>query len=327
MKFALALFITAFAALTVWGQAPTLHIVTEIPNLRSEFYSAKIKVKPLRLRPGTNTQITNNDSDFFVNQQYTDFLNRFPDQSGFDFWLSQTIPDPCAGNSECIQIRRDNTSGAFFLSIEFLETGYLVERMYKVAYGDADATSNWHGAHSLKVPIVLRSELLPHELQVSDGVIVGQTGWEGVLAANKAAFATDFVSRARFSSAFPTSLTPSQFVAALFSNAGVTPSEADTEAAVGEFVAGATNTEDTAARGRAVKRVAENSVLDANEKNRAFVLMQYIGYLRRDPNTGPDSDYTGYDFWLQKMNSHGGDFHAAQMVRSFIVSGEYLARF
>ncbi len=326
MKFALALFITAFAALTVWGQAPTLHIVTEIPNLPSELYYGNIKVKPLRLRPGTNTPITINDSDFFVNQQYTDFLNRFPDQSGFDFWLSQTIPDPCAGNSECIQIRRDNTSGAFFLSIEFLETGYLVERMYKVAYGDADATSTWQGAHSLKVPIVRRSEFLPDELQVSHGVIVGQTGWEGVLAANKAAFATDFVSRARFSTAFPTSLTPAQFVAALFSNAGVTPSAADTKAAVDEF-GPATNTVDTAARGRAVKRVAENSVLDTTEKNRAFVLMQYIGYLRRDPNTGPDSDYTGYDFWLQKMNSHGGDFHAAQMVRSFIVSGEYLARF
>ena len=89
MKFALALLITAFAALTVWGQAPTLHIVTEIPNLPSELYYGNIKVKPLRLRPGTNTPITINDSDFFVNQQYTDFLSRFPDQCGFDFWVNQ----------------------------------------------------------------------------------------------------------------------------------------------------------------------------------------------------------------------------------------------
>ena len=48
MKFALALLITACAALTVWGQAPTLHIVTEIPNLPSELYYGNIKVKPLR---------------------------------------------------------------------------------------------------------------------------------------------------------------------------------------------------------------------------------------------------------------------------------------
>ena len=67
--------------------------------------------------------------------------------------------------------------------------------------------------------------------------------------------------------------------------------------------------------------------LNSAEKNKAFVLMQFLGYLRRDPNSGPDTDYTGYDFWLQKLNNHGGDFHAADMVRSFIVSGEYLNRF
>ena len=115
MKFALALLITAFAALTVWGQAPTLHIVTEIPNLPSELYYGNVKVKPLRLRPGTNTPITINDSDFFVNQQYTDFLSRFPDQSGFNFWVNQI--QSCNGNATCIAGQRDNTSGAFFLSI------------------------------------------------------------------------------------------------------------------------------------------------------------------------------------------------------------------
>jgi len=76
-----------------------------------------------------------------------------------------------------------------------------------------------------------------------------------------------------------------------------------------------------------VRRIAENPILNNAEKNKAFVLMQYLGYLRRDPNTGPDTDYTGYDFWLQKLNSQGGDFHAAQMVRSFLVSTEYLNRF
>ncbi|HEX9424279.1 MAG TPA: hypothetical protein VF899_13630, partial [Pyrinomonadaceae bacterium] len=134
MKFAVALLITAFAALSVWGQAPTLHIVTEIPNLPSDLYYGTTKVKPLRLRPGTNTPITINDADFFVNQQYVDFLSRFPNQSGFDFWVNQITS--CNGDAICIAGARDNTSGAFFLSIEFQETGYLVERMYKVAYGD-----------------------------------------------------------------------------------------------------------------------------------------------------------------------------------------------
>ena len=328
MKFALALLITAFAALTVWGQAPTLRIVTEIPNLPSELYYGNIKVKPLRLRPGTLTPITINDSDFFVNQQYTDFLSRFPDQSGFDFWIAQITS--CNGDATCIAGQRDNSSGAFFLSIEFQETGYLVERMYKVAYGDVNGTSTFGGTHTLPVPIVRRSEFLPDTLQMSNGVVVGVTGWETVLENNKVAFSNTFVGRASFITAYPTSLTPTDFVNQLFAKAGVTPTGQQLTDAINEF-GGAGNTANTAARGRALRRIAENPSLNSAEKNKAFVLMQYFGYLRRDPNVGtgpnPDTDYTGYDFWLQKLNNHGGDFHAAQMVRSFIVSGEYLNRF
>ncbi len=324
MKFAVALLITAFAALTTWGQAPTLRIVTEIPNLPSELYYGNVKVKPLRLRPGTTTPITINDADFFVNQQYVDFLSRFPDSNGFNFWINQI--SSCANDAVCIAGQRDNTSGAFFLSIEFQETGYLVERMYKVAYGDAQAQSTFGGTHPLLVPIVRRIDFLPDTLQLSNGVVIGQSGAELQLEANKVAYAGTFVGRTRFTTAFPTSLTPTQFVTALFANAGVTPSGSEQSAAVNEF-GGAGNTADTAARGRAVRRVAENSTLTNTEKNKAFVLMQYLGYLRRDPNAGPDTDYTGYDFWLQKLNNHGGDFHAAQMVRSFIVSSEYLNRF
>ena len=322
MKFAVALLITAFAALTVWAQAPTLHIVTEIPNLPSDLYYGTTKVKPLRLRPGTNTPITINDADFFVNQQYVDFLSRFPDQSGFDFWISQTTPTPCAGDTECIQGRRDNTSGAFFLSIEFQETGYLVERMYKVAYGDATATSTWQGAHQLPVPIVRRSEFLPDTLEMSHGVVVGVTGWEAVLETNKQAYATDFVSRARFTTAYPGGMPNSQFVDTLNTNAGGNIlSQSERDQLVSDLTSGAKT------RAQVVRAVAEDTDLSSAEKNKAFVLMQYLGYLRRDPNVGPDTDYTGYDFWLQKLNNHGGDFHAAQMVRSFIVSGEYLNRF
>jgi len=315
MKIAVALVITAFAALTVWGQAPTLHVVTEIPNLPSDLYYGTTKVKPLRLRPGTNTPITINDSDFFVNQQYVDFLSRFPDQSGFDFWVNQITS--CNGDANCIAGQRDNTSGAFFLSIEFQETGYLVERMYKVAYGDSTGTSTFGGTHSLSVPIIRRSEFLPDTLEMSNGVIVGQPNWQTVLDNNKIAFANDFVSRARFTTAYPSSMTLAQFVDALNANAGNPLSQAERDSLVNSSLT----------RAQIVRAVAEDSDLASAEKNKAFVLMQYIGYLRRDPNSGQDTDYTGYDFWLQKLNNHGGDFHAAQMVRSFIVSGEYLNRF
>src|SRR5687768_787053 len=218
MKFAVALLITAFSALTVWGQAPTLRVVTEIPNLPSDLYYGTTKVKPLRLRPGTNTPITINDSDFFVNQQYVDFLNRFPDQAGLDFWVGQI--NSCGSNAGCIENMRDNVSGAFFLSIEFEQTGYLVERMYKTAYGDATGLSRIGeptGAppHEIKVPIVRRSEFLPDTLQIGNGVVVGKPGWEALLTNNKTAYANDFVSRARFTTAFPTSMSPLDFVNAL----------------------------------------------------------------------------------------------------------------
>jgi hypothetical protein len=318
MKFAIALLITAFAALTVWGQAPTLHIVTEIPNLPSELYYGNIKVKPLRLRPGTNTPITINDSDFFVNQQYTDFLSRFPDQSGFDFWQNQI--NSCGGNAACVAGARDNTSGAFFLSIEFQETGYLAERMYKVAYGDASGASTLGGNHNLSVPIIRRSEFLPDQLQLSNGVVIGQPGDQAKLEANKVAYANDFVARARFTNIYG-AMANAAFVDALNVNSGNALDSGQRNNLVNQLNA------TTMTRAQVVRAVAEDSDLTNAEKNKAFVLMQYLGYLRRDPNSGQDTDYTGYEFWLQKLNQHGGDFHAAQMVRSFIVSGEYLNRF
>jgi len=82
-----------------------------------------------------------------------------------------------------------------------------------------------------------------------------------------------------------------------------------------------------AARTRALRDVAENSLLNQQEFNRAFVLMQFIGYLRRNPNDSPDSDYTGYDFWLTKLNALNGNFVNAEMVKAFIGSQEYRQRF
>ncbi len=61
----------------------------------------------------------------------------------------------------------------------------------------------------------------------------------------------------------------------------------------------------------------------------AFVLMQYFGYLRRNPNDPPEPtlDFQGYNFWLNKLNQFNGDFRAAEMVKAFLVSTEYRQRF
>ena len=153
-------------------------------------------------------------------------------------------------------------------------------------------------------------------------------GWEQMLENNKQAFAAVFAQRPRFVSAYPTSLSPDAFVDKLFNNAGVTPADSERAAAINEFGA-ATNTTDIAARARALRRIAENATLAQQEFNRAFVLMQYFGYLRRNPNDAPEAtlDFQGYNFWLNKVNAFNGDFANAEMVKAFITSIEYRQRF
>jgi hypothetical protein len=255
------------------------------------------------------------DPQFFVAQHYRDFLNREPDASGLAYWVNQITS--CGNDAACIDVKRVNVSAAFFLSIEFQETGYFVYKFYKAAYGNLPGTV---------VPIRFQ-DLLSDTQQIGQDVIVGEGAWAAKLEANKKAFAAAFVVRSRFTSAFATSLTPAQFVDALYVNAGVSsPPAAERAAAINEFGAAA-DTSDNAARARALRRVAENATLHQQELNRAFVLMQYFGYLRRNPNDPPNSDYAGFDFWLAKLLEHNGNFVSAEMVKAFLVSTEYRDRF
>jgi hypothetical protein len=253
-------------------------------------------------------------SDYFVRQQYLDFLNREPDEAGLNFWVNNI--ESCGANVECRANKRTETSAAFFISIEFQQTGYLVYRMYQSAYGAMPGAP---------VPVT-RGDFAPDSQAISNGVVVNRTGWEALLESNKQSFALEFVQRARFTSAYPSSMTPSQFVDTLFTNAGVTPSGSDRTAAIAEFNSAQTSS-DVLARGRALRKVSENSALAQKEFNKAFVLMQYFGYLRRDPNSGPDGDFSGFNFWLDKLDHFNGDFRSAEMVKAFLVSGEYRQRF
>lgn len=263
-------------------------------------------------------------ADFFVRQHYLDFLNREPDQAGLQFWTNEITS--CGNNASCVEVKRVNVSAAFYLSIEFQQTGYLVERIYKSSYGDATGTSSVGGVHQFQVPIVRFNEFQTDTQQIAQGVIVGQNGWEAVLENNKVNFCQAFVQRTRFTTAFANSMTPAQFVDKLFQNAGVTPTTAERDAAINEF-AGAGDSSSVSARGRAVRRVAEHATLVQLEFRKAFVLMQYFGYLRRNPNDAPDTDHSGYDFWLNKLNDFNGNFVNAEMVKAFILSIEYRNRF
>jgi hypothetical protein len=163
-------------------------------------------------------------------------------------------------------------------------------------------------------------------------VIVGQGNWQQQIEDNKQAFAEEFVQRSRFTTAYPLTLTPAQFVDGLNDQAatsGVKPlSPAERDQLVADLSAGIKT------RAQVLRAVAEDQTLSSAEYNRAFVLMQYFGYLRRNPNDPQDSDYTGYDFWLTKLNNFtqpGDDVlvrvQNAEMVKAFIVSAEYRGRF
>jgi CSLREA domain-containing protein len=253
-------------------------------------------------------------TEYFVRQQYLDFLGREPDEAGLNFWYRNI--EGCGDDANCRTAKRTDTSAAFFLSIEFQQTGYLVYRTYRAAYGDMPGA-----------PVPLRvDEFKPDTAAIGNGVIVNKNGWETQLEQNKQAFMSEFVQRPRFVTEYPVMLTPVEFVDHLFVNAGVAPSTEARSLAIGEFGSDA-NSSDAAARGRALRRVAENSVLARQEFNQAFVLMQYFGYLRRDANAGQGTDFSGYNFWLNKLNTFNGNFGDAEMVKAFLMSGEYRGRF
>jgi len=257
--------------------------------------------------------------DFFVHQHYIDFLGREPDAAGFQFWKNQILS--CGTDAQCIEVRRINVSVSFFLSIEFQETGYFTERTYRAAFGNGVSSSTLGGLHLLSVPIIRLNEFLPDSQAIAQGVIVGQGNWQQKLDDNKNAFTAEFVQRPQFLSFFPLSLTAAQFVDNLNSKAGNPLSTSERNQLVNDL---ATNAK---TRAQVLRAVVEDSDFVNAEFNRAFVLMQYFGYLRRNPNDPQDTDYTGYDFWLTKLNQFNGNYINAEMVKAFLSSIEYRQRF
>ena len=266
--------------------------------------------------PATNAI---DDPQTFVCQHYHDFLNRQPDAPGLAFWTNQITS--CGSDRACLEERRVNVSASFFLSIEFQDTGYLVERIYKAAYGDATSTSTFPSNHQLSVPSARLNEFLSDTQEIGQGVVVGQGDWRQQIENHKLAFASEFVARSRFTGAYPSSMTATQFVDKLNINAGNPLSQSECDQLVSDLSTGVQS------RAQVLRAIAESSNVKLAESNRAFVLMQYFGYLRRNPNDPQDSDYTGYDFWLTKLNQFDGNYINAEMVKAFITSIEYRQRF
>jgi hypothetical protein len=250
------------------------------------------------------------DTDFFVRQHYADFLGREADASGLAFWkseITQCETRPEAERQSCREVKRINVSAAFFLSTEFQQTGFLVYRFQQAAFNTGER-------------LRLR-DFLADRLEVSRGVVVGQGNWEQQLEQNRQAYAELFVARPAFLALYPATMSASAFVDALNANTGGSLSQTERDDLAARLGG------EQLTRAQVLRAVSEDGDFKAREFNRAFVLMEYFGYLRRNPDGAPDSDFTGYNFWLSKLNEFNGDFIKAEMVRAFISSDEYGKRF
>jgi hypothetical protein len=234
--------------------------------------------------------------EYFVRQHYLDFLGREPDEAGFNFWSDQILE--CGGDVACTERRTVNVSAAYFLSIEFQRTGGLVDRLYRASYRRNPRYA----------------EFMPDRDVITRDVVVGRSGWERQLAANEKAFVDNWVTRPDFEAAY-SGLSNVEYVDHLLANTGVRFAPTERDSLVSSLSGGALSRADV------LQQIAANDNFAKARFNEAFVLMEYFGYLRRDP------DAEGYRYWLGKLNQFDGNFERAEMVKAFISSGEYRGRF
>jgi hypothetical protein len=221
---------------------------------------------------------------FFVRQQYIDFLGREPDPIGFVGW--QDILNKCAaGDTSCDRI---NVSSGFFRSPEFQERGYFIYKFYSAALG---RKPNY-------------AEFMPDLAKVSGFLSDAQ------LEANKVAFVQEFMTRTEFVNRYG-SLSNTAFVDTLIQTAGLT-NHPSRDGWITQLNNGSTTKADV------LRAFTESTEVYNKFYNEAFVVMQYFGYLRRDPDAS-------YLTWIQTINGNGGDYRA--MISGFINSNEYVLRF
>ena len=289
-KIAAALFAAAVLAANSYAQgqtAPTLRVVTEDPTLPSELFYGDVKVKPVRLRPGTNQRITIEDGDFFVQQQYIDFLSRFPEASGFQAWMN--VLNSCNGDPNCLhgpEGKRVLVSQSFYQSPEFNIKGFFAHRFYAASLGR-----------------LATYEEFTRDMRSLTGATAEETN------AKREVFAAAWVQRGDFKQAYD-SLSNAAFVDKLLQTAGITLANRN------QLVA---SLDGGASRASVLRQIVDSAELQAKEYDPAFVAIQYYGYLRRTP------EQQGYNDWLNYLRSHPGDYKT--MVWGFLYSPEYNNRF
>jgi hypothetical protein len=281
--------------------------VTVAPNAQFGDYSIRLQASSgevaylaggLTVDPGVNTATANPDDDapFFVRQHYRDFLGRDPDQNGLAYWTNQM--SGCGADAACLRQKRIDVSAAFFQSDEFQQTGSYVYGLYKAGLVRQPSYDEFSADR-------------PH--------VVGGAN----LDVSKARLADAFVQRTEFLQKFQDQNTAGKFVDALLQQVRQT-SGVDLSAERNDLIENyATGRNLNDSRAQVLLMVADDPAFKQAEYNRAFVLMQYFGYLRRAPDTN------GYDFWLNVLNNKlPGDASTSHaMVCAFISANEYQYRF
>jgi hypothetical protein len=269
----------------------------------------------------------------FVRSQYHDFLAREPDAPGLAFWTDniEKCNDPArrpAGQTAalCIDKQRESTAIAFFMSPEFQMTGGYVYRLYK---GSLTGSPNYDGGSPGRFPNFFL-EFMKDMSQVSEGIVVNNQISGTVVEANRNRLAAEFVLRPEFAAKYG-GLDNTLYVLELFNTTTIQATPSEKQALINGLNNG------TETRASVLRKVVDGTVVVSEgnvqftttygqafynqENKRVFVFMEYVGYLRRNP------DAAGFIHWLGKLNQYNGDPFQAEMVRSFILSPEYRSRF
>jgi hypothetical protein len=223
------------------------------------------------------------DPTFFVTQHYLDFLNRAPDADGLAAWL-RVLSNCKAGDRTCDRVA---VSSAFFLSPEYQTKGFYAIRFYLAAFG--------------RLPTY--REFIRDTYRLN-----GATAAESIAA--RGLFADEFTEREEFTGVYDR-LSNTAYVDRLIQSIGVVVPIRD------QLILDLDMGRKT--RAQVLRDIVESNAVAAATFNRAFVLSQYFGYLRRDPDAG------GFNNWLAYLNANPGDFRT--MVNGFVNSVEYRLRF
>ena len=275
---------------------------------------------------GATLTITDNDTasssvnpintvDFFVRQQYLDFLNRDPDTGGFNDW--RNVLNTCGTNQgglgSPVTCDRVQVSSGFYRSTEFTERGYFIFRFYNAVLG--------------RLP--LYTDFISDLSSLSDSQSPAEQ--QGRIAT----FIAGFMMRDEFSAKYPglaTSANAAQFVARLEELAQVSlpetipPQRPDQppQFTRSQLIQMMGSGQKTAAE--TVRAFVEQQAVYDKFFYRGFVAMQYFGYLRRDP------EQAGYDDWVRVLTSgdaptgiQPGDYR--HLIFGFIYATEYRQRF